>query len=73
MCAGVAAVGISVLSNVTAGQPFGGILTVVNFTAPDSTGTIDAVASIRTLNPCGSGSAGLTQVHLPLYRGPTLA
>ena len=57
------AVGVSVLANVTGGgTPFGGVLTVVNFTTPDhSTGIMMATASIRTLNPCGSSSAGLVQ------------
>jgi len=62
----VGAIGVSVLANVSAGQPFGGILTVVNFTAPDINGTIQAIASIRTLNPCGSGSAGLSQASFPI-------
>ena len=51
------------MSNVTSGQPFGGVLIVVNFTAPDpATGDRKALASIRVLNPCGSGSARLAQV-----------
>jgi hypothetical protein len=69
--AGTGAVGVSVLSNVTAGIPFGGVLTVVNFTAPDVNGTIVAMASIRTLNPCGSGSAGLRQTSFVILKGET--
>jgi sucrose-6-phosphate hydrolase SacC (GH32 family) len=63
------AVGVSVLANVSAGVPFGGILVVVNFTAPDSNGTINALASIRTLNPCGSGSGDLRQAPFPILKG----
>ena len=68
----VGAVGVSVLSNVTAsGNPFGGVLIVVNFTNPDANGTIVAVASIRTLNPCGIGSAGLRQANFVILKGET--
>lgn len=67
------AVGVSVLANVTDGSPFGGVLTVVNFTAPDpATGTMNAVASIRTLNPCGSSSAGLVSAIFPILKGETV-
>ena len=68
-----AAVGVTVLANLTAeGSPFGGVLAIVNFTAPDTTdGTIKATASIRTLNPCGTGSAGLSQVTFPILKGET--
>ena len=42
-------VGVSVLANASAGSPFGGVLTVVNFTTPDpTTGIMTATASIRT-------------------------
>ena len=64
-----AAVGVSVLANVSAGAPFGGILTIVNFSAPDANGTMTALASIRTLNPCGSGSEGLVQASFPILKG----
>ena len=65
----VGAVGVSVLANVSNGSPFGGILTVVNFTAPDATGVITATASIRTLNPCGSGSMGLASASFAILKG----
>ena len=64
-----AAVGVSVLANVSAGAPFGGILTIVSFSAPDANGTMTALASIRTLNPCGSGSEGLVQASFPILNG----
>lgn len=32
---------------------------------------INAVAFIRTVNPCGSGSAGLAQVGFPIPKGET--
>ena len=65
------AVGVRVLANVSSGQPFGGVLTIVNFTAPDVNGTIVATASIRTLNPCGTGSAGVAQAQFPILKGET--
>jgi len=66
------AFGIRVLANVSAGAPFGGILTVVNFTAPDAaSGTITATASIRTLNPCGSGSANVQPASFHILKGET--
>ena len=67
------AIGVRVLANVSTDEeqaPFGGILTVVNFTAPDTNGTRHAVASIRTLDPCGvgSGSSGLSTATFPILR-----
>lgn len=91
----ISAVGVRVLANVTdEGVPFGGILTVINFTAPDgfvsglptracpcrvfhlperralfeslrrtANGTMHALASIRTLDPCAS-SAGFVTADL---------
>jgi hypothetical protein len=68
--AAVGAVGVSVLANVSAaGTPFGGVLVIVNFTTPDANGIIAAVASIRTLNPCGSGSSGHSQATFPILKG----
>ena len=71
-----AAVGVSVLANVSddgggALAPFGGVLTLVNFSAPDANGTIHALASVRTLNPCGSGSEGVAQASFPILKGET--
>ena len=67
---GASAVGVYVLANVSHnGAPFGGVLTIINFTAPDGTGTMHATASIRTLNPCGSGSQGLASVVFPILKG----
>ena len=57
-----------------AAVPFGGVLTVVNFTAatPDANGTITALASIVTLDPCGGGSAPVPkQVPFAIRRGET--
>jgi sucrose-6-phosphate hydrolase SacC (GH32 family) len=69
----VSAAGVRVLANVTqdAGSAFGGILTVVNFTAPNANGTMQAVASVRTLDPCGveSGSSGLSTATFPILPG----
>ena len=66
------AVGVSVLANVSAGgerSPFGGVLAVVNFTAPDAaTGIMAATASIRTLDPCTGGNTGVTVATFPIYR-----
>eukprot|EP01052_Picozoa_sp_SAG31_P038909 SAG31_NODE_5292_length_2628_cov_1.807434_1_plen_209_part_00 len=45
-------------------EPFGGILTIVNFTTPAADGSMEATASIRTLNPCGGGSSGLRGLFL---------
>ena len=69
--AAASALGVSVLANASAGVPFGGVLTMVNFTAPDANGTITALASIRTLNPCGSGSDGATTASFPILEGET--
>lgn len=69
---GRGAVGVRALANIsTDGEPFGGILAIVNFSAPDANGTMHAQASIRTLNPCGSGSAGLRRASFPILRGET--
>ena len=62
---------MSVLANVSGGAPFGGILTLVNFSAPDANGTIHAQASVRTLNPCGSGSEALAQASFPILARET--
>ena len=65
-------VGVRVLSNVTSdGDVYGGILLVANFTQRDTNGTMHALASIRTLNPCGTGSEGVTQVSFPMLKGET--
>ena len=64
------AVGVRALANVTDdGLPFGGILTVVNFTARDANGTMHATASIRTLDPCGRGSSGLSTASFSILKG----
>ena len=48
--------GVRVLANVSdGGLPFGGILAIVNYTTRDATGTMHALASVRTLDPCGAG------------------
>ena len=83
----VAAVGVRVLANVSDGSGhtgraspggmladgtvFGGILLVVNFTAPAANGTMEALASIRTLDPCGigSGSSGLSTATFAVLPG----
>lgn len=68
------AVGVSVLANVSAGSPYGGILTIVNFTSPDAKGTINAIASIHLMNPCGGGiDAGdrAARVNFPILQGET--
>lgn len=49
-------------------EPFGGILTVVNFTKPAADGSMKATASIRTLNPCGGGSSGLATTTFPILK-----
>jgi hypothetical protein len=69
--AGVGAVGVNVLANASAGSPFGGVLTVVNFTKPAADGSMKATASVRTLNPCGGGSSGLATVTFPILKGET--
>lgn len=74
-----AAVGVRVLANVSDGNrtPFGGILAVVNFTARAADGTMQALASIRTLDPCAveglsSGvSSGLSMATFPILAGET--
>ena len=66
------AVGVSVLANVSGGVPFGGVLTILNFSAPDANGSLTALASIRTLNPCGSGSEGLTHASFAILANETL-
>ena len=56
------------LQSLCSSEPFGGILTVVNFTKPAGDGSIKATASIRTLNPCGSGSSGLATATFPILK-----
>jgi len=63
-----AAVALSVLANVTAGVPVGGVQTMINFSAADANGTIHATASIRTLNPCG-GETGVAEAPFPILKG----
>merc|ERR1712166_98964 len=67
------AIGVSVLANVSNGKPFGGVLAMVNFTAPDSSGTINAMASIRTLDPCASSpdAGSPTTAHFQILKGET--
>lgn len=68
------AVGVRVLANVTDdGTPFGGILAVVNFTDRDANGTMHAIASVRTLDPCGlgSGSSALSTATFPILPNET--
>ena len=67
------AIGVRVLANVSddgGGSPFGGVLAVVNFTAPDANGTVQALASVRTLDPCGigSGASGVSTATFPILR-----
>lgn len=59
---------MNVLANVSAGSPYGGILTVVNFTKPAADGSMVATASIRTLNPCGGGSSGLATAKFQILK-----
>lgn len=68
------AVGVHVLANVSGTrQPFGGILTLVNFTKPAADGTIQATASIVTLDPCGGPVTDhVTSVHFPILKGETM-
>jgi hypothetical protein len=56
------------LAAVCCSEPFGGILTIVNFTKPAADGSMKATASIRTLNPCGSGSSGLASATFPILK-----
>ena len=65
--------GVSVLANVSAdgehSNPFGGVLTIVNFTTPNATtGIMLATASIRTLNPCMGGNTGVTVAVFPIHK-----
>ena len=67
------AIGVSVLANVSNGNPFGSVLTMVNFTAPDACGTMNAMTSIRTLDPCASSldAGSPTTAHFRVLAGET--
>ena len=66
-------VGVHVLANVSGGSPFGGILTYVNFTKAGADGSMQASASILTLDPCGGPSTDHpTTVSFPILKGETV-
>jgi len=71
---GVGAIGVRVLANTSGAVPFGGVLTIVNFSTPDANGTIKATASIRTLDPCAAvGSPRATMATFPILKGEELS
>jgi len=71
---GAGAIGVSVLANTSGGVPFGGVLTIVNFSTPDTNGTIKATASIRTLDPCAAvDSPPITTATFPILKGEELS
>ena len=66
-------VGVHVLANASGGSPFGGILTYVNFTKAGADGSMQASASILTLDPCGGPSTDHpTTVSFPILKGETV-
>ena len=69
------AVGVHVLANASEGgtpTPYGGILLLVNFTARKADGSMQAVASIVTLDPCGGPTTDHpTSVPFLILKGET--